>query len=356
MALSDSDQDKTEQATPFKLEEARRRGQVFKSPEITSLTVLSMGLLAALAFSGWALERMLLLTQRLLAEAGTLSLEVTQARDLLTATGKGGLLILAPLLVLGAIGGLAANILQTGPVFSFFPLKPDFKRINPAEGFKRVFSMRSVYEGVKAMLKLGILGAVLYLIISSHLPELVALFQARPAQLPQVLVDLSTAALFFLLLAFVGPAALDFAYSRWEYLKKMRMSTRELKDEFKRREGDPLIRRKRREAQQALRKRSASAGRVRSADVLIVNPIHLAVAVQYRRGRMPAPRVVAKGAGELALAMRRLAFHHGISIVENKALARDLYRRVALDAYIPEDRYAVVARILRRVAHRRGVR
>lgn len=349
MADHSQDQDKTEQATPFKLDEARRKGQVFKSPELNSLAALTMALLALLAFGGWAIDRTLALGARLLTESGRAELTPDYVMALTRWSGERALLLLAPIFVLLAAVGILSNLLQTGPVFSFAPLKPDFQRLNPIQGFKRIFSFRSVYEAIKAVLKLALLAGVTYGAVDYLLPKLLGLPQRSISAFPEFLRETAAFVLFVLVLGFLALALVDLAFTRWEYLKKMRMSRRELRDEIRRREGDPQIRSKRRDLQRAMRKRAGAAGRVKDADVLITNPTHLAVALRYRREEAVAPVVVAKGAGELALRMREMAFRYGVTVVESPVLARRLFANVDLDDMIPEETYEDVAAILKRV-------
>jgi flagellar biosynthesis protein FlhB len=356
MADAPTDQDRSEAATPFKLEEARRRGQVFKSPELNSLAVLGICLLAMLAFGEWAFLKTMTLGQHILNEAGRGELTIAHVSALLRWIAEQAIFILSPLLVLVMIVGVVTNLLQTGPVFSFYPLKPDFSRLNPVQGLKRLFSVRALYEGVKTLIKLAMLGAIVYWVVRDSLGVLVGLLDRSLRSYPNLLLHRVASELFLLLLGFLAIALLDVSFSRWEFLKKMRMSRRELRDEVKRREGDPQVRAKRRELQRALRKKSGSVSKVKEADLLITNPTHLAVALKYARGEMPAPKVISKGSGEMALKMRGLAHRYGVTVVEDPVLARRLFRQVELDEYIPEDAYPAVAMILRRIAAQRAFR
>lgn len=353
MAEASADQDKSEPATPFKLEEARKRGQVFKSMELNSLAVLAAALAVTMAFSGTAIRQTLDLSAGLFREAGRTELTIQGVSRLLEDLSTQMLFLLLPFLLLVMVAGILANFLQAGPVFSFTPLKPDFSRINPVTGLKRLFSMRSVYEGVKALLKLGMLSAVLAWMLWSFLPDLLLLSRHSVASYPRMIIGKAAFVLFVLLLGLLALSLMDLAYTRWEYLKKMRMSRRELRDELKRREGDPLIRSKRRELQRAMRKKAASASRIKDADILITNPTHIAVALQYDGDSMPAPKLISKGAGDAALKLRRAAFRYGVPVIENRSLARQLYRATELDHYLPESAYKPVAQALRAVGKNR---
>jgi len=349
VADAHSEQDRSEPATPFKLEEARRRGQVAKSVEINSIVVLSITLAAALAFGTAAFAELMEMATQLLVEAGRARLGSSYLTGLYAWAGGGMFYLVGPLLLAVLVGAALASILQTGPVFSFEPLRPDFKRLNPAEGFKRLLSMRTVFEAGKTVVKLGVLGATTVVVVGAMLPDVLSLLQRTPESYPRFFVERGGFLMFCLLMGFLAIALVDLTFTRWDYLKRMRMSRRELRDEVKRREGDPQVRSKRRELQRALRKKSASTARVPDADVLITNPTHLAIGLEYRRGEMAAPRVICKGSDQVAARMRELAFRHRVPVVEDPPLARALYRSTELDAPIPEDTYPAVARILRGV-------
>lgn len=349
---ANEEQDKSEAATPFKLDEARRQGQVFRSAEMISLAMLGAALALALAGSMTALSGVMDLFGRLLIEAGRFQLVPFNALGLLAWLSERALLLLAPWALVLLLVGILSNLLQTGPVFSGHPLKPDFSRLNPAKGFKRVFSMRSLYEGLKAILKFAVLGFITYLVIKGLLEQLPQISGITPKRLVSYLHDQAALMVFLLLLGFAALGLADFAYSRWEFMKLMRMSRRELKDEFKRREGDPQVRNKRRELQRALRKRSAGVARVGDADLLITNPTHIAIALQYHRGKMPAPKLIAKASGELALRMREEAFRRGVPVFEVPELARALFREVDIEDAIPEGLFPQVAAVFRKLYER----
>lgn len=352
--MAEQDHDKTEQATPFKLQEAKKRGQVAKSLDINSFLLLA-GMLAV--FYVWGrqfLDSGLRLERAVLSQAQALAYD---APALLAWTGEITLAagrLLAPVLLAAIVLAVLSNLFQTGPVFSFFPLKPDVQRLNPVQGFKRVFSVRLLFEGLKSLLKLALFGAVAYTVVVAALPAIIGMVQQDPRGYVDTLFDQVVALVFKLLLVVMLVALLDLLYTRWDYGKKLRMSRREMKEEVKRREGDPQVRAKIRQLQQEAAKRSQSVGRVPEADVLITNPTHLAIALRYERGLMPAPRVIAKGAGELALAMRAMAAKHGVSIVEQRGLAQKLFAEVDLDRMVPEALYAPIAQIYAGLYRQRG--
>lgn len=346
MAEREPEQNRSEPATPFKLKEARDRGAVAKSVELNGIVAM-LAFVALLAAAGPALlQRQFRVDASLLGHAHLPGFSESSAMALASALLLETLMLLAPVFAALLAAGVIASLLQTGPVFSFRPLKPDFDRVNPVAGLKRLFSRRLLFELVKGLLKLALFGYALYAILQALLPRLLGLAQTDPAAFGRIGLDTAAELLFKLCLVMLLVALLDLAYVRWDYARQMRMSRRELREELKRREGDPKIRARIRELQREMRKRAKALRRVPEADVLITNPRRLAVALAYRAGEMAAPRVLAKGAGELAARMRRLARRHGVPVVENRRLARRLFLEAQIDGPIPQDAYAEAARAL----------
>ena len=346
MAEREQEQNRSEQATPFKLQEARNRGVVAKSIELNAvLATLAFVCLLSLAGPG-LFERQLRLDAALFSQAHRLAFSESALITWLTAALFETLALLVPVFALLIVAGVGASLMQTGPVFSFEPLKPDFDRINPASGLKRIFSMRLVFEAAKSVFKLGLFGYALYVIIDGMLPLVLGLAQTHPAAYARIGLDTVASLMLKLALVMLVVALLDLGYVRWDFMKKMMMSRREMRDEHKRREGDPKVKARIRELQREMRKRAKALRRVPEADVLITNPTHLAVALRYRREELAAPRLIAKGAGDLAARMKLLARRHGVPVVENRPLARRLFLRGGLEAPIPQAEYPQVARVL----------
>ena len=256
------------------------------------------------------------------------------------------LLLLAPLFGAVAIAAIVGSVAQTGAIFTFHPLTPDFTRLNPVQGAKRFFTVRVVYDALRSLFKLLVLGAVLALVVKHEIPRLVALMTIDPVAHAKGMLGVIASLLAKLTLAMLVIAAIDLLYTRWEFGKKMRMSRRDMKDEHKQREGDPRVRSRLRQLRLELLKRTQALGKVPGADVVITNPTHLAVAIAYRHGDMAAPQVLCKGAGDLAMRMRKIAGKHAIPVVENRSLARALFFKVDAEEYVPETLYPQVARIL----------
>ncbi|WP_029920459.1 EscU/YscU/HrcU family type III secretion system export apparatus switch protein [Nevskia soli] len=347
MADESSDQDRGEPATPFKLEEARKKGSVAKSSEVVSTVSVLAGILAITAFGKWSIERTLNEAANLFRFSGQLNLDLPRTIFLLGHIARDAAFTLSPILVLVVLGGLLGNLLQTGPVFSTTPLTPDFQRLNPAAGLKRLVSKKMLFDFFKVCLKLGVFLTLAFFILRGVLPGLSALYLVGPRSNAANLGHQAIRTVTILGFGAILIALLDLLYTRWDFARRMSMSRKDLKDETKRREGDPRIRERRRALMREMRRRSAAVGNVKEADVLITNPEHYAVAVKYRRGKAVAPEVVAKGAGQLAQKLREAAFRHRIPVVPNPRLARALYREVRIGRPIPEEHYAAVADVLR---------
>ncbi len=343
MAENQQEQDRSEPATPFKLREAKKRGQVAKSPEVNSVVVLGAGFLV-LGF--WSAEALLDFIKIVFSTADQFDGTAAAAMIWYRWTLEGVISVLWPAAAGVMIAGVVANIMQTGFIFSGYPLKPDMNKLNPVQGFKRVFSKRMLVDALKSVLKIVFFGLILYFTIRSLLPAMMHLPNLEIGSHRLFLSESVQVVLGRLLLAVLAVALLDLAYTRWDYAKRMRMSRREIKEEVRRREGDPLIRAKLRALQKEALKRAASLRNIPEADILITNPTHLSVAIQYDRATMKAPLVVAKGAGELALKMRGIAKANKVQIVENKAVARHLFNKVNLDEPVPAELFPAVAKML----------
>jgi flagellar biosynthetic protein FlhB len=344
--MADQDIDRSEQATPFKLQKARERGQTARSADATACAVL-LAAVACLAWQGSAAAIALLrLARAALAQAGRVDPAGTALWPLASGLACAAAGVLLPLLLVLPLAGVLACVAQTGMVFSLTPLHMDFDRIDPASGLKRVFSHRTLFEIGRSGAKLLVLAAAGAAALAALLPQFHVLAALPPgAFLHTLLADL--AALGWKMgVALALVAAADLLYTRAEFGRKMRMSRRELKDEYRNREGDPRIRGRLRELRRELLERSQALRNTRNADVVLTNPTHYAVALRYVHGEMEAPRVVAKGAGQLAAAMRELAARHRIVVVQNPPLARRLFRAAAIDAYLPPEFHAEVARII----------
>ncbi|WP_019677336.1 EscU/YscU/HrcU family type III secretion system export apparatus switch protein [Arsukibacterium perlucidum] len=342
-----TDQNKTEKPTPFKLSEAQNKGQVSKSLELNALvtSLCFIGLVAMLfAQLAWALEAE---SRRLLILASDFMWTGKNLTALFTELTSKVLGLFAPAIIIFIIAAIAVTISQTGFVFTSHPLKPDFTKLNPATGFKLLFAIKILFDLVKNALKIAFFFIVIWFTYPWFISEVSIAMQGSAAQLPDLWVALFIKMALLAAVMAVPFMLSDFLFTRWDFLNKMRMSTKEVKDEHKKREGDPQIRSKQKQLQRELLKKTAALQAVQQADVIIVNPTHIALALHYDKDKMPAPRVVAMGKGELAGKIREQGRRFGIPIIQNKRLARRLYKSTQLGSLVPVDSFADLAPIFR---------
>jgi flagellar biosynthetic protein FlhB len=353
--MAEQEQSRSENATPFKLQEAKRKGQVPKSLELNSLCAITALVLLLYLWGGRFMQDQLRLDAAILGQAHMLDFEAGRMMRWLAELFARQLHDLVPLLVVLMVVAIGANFIQTGPIFTTHPLKPDIDRINPVAGLKRLFTMKLVFELIKNLVKLALFATVLYIAIRDMIPALLGLLDKSPlATAPQTLAE-SREVMFKLAAAFALIAIIDVVYTRWQFNDKQKMSRREVRDEVKHREGDPRIRARMRELRRETLARSKAMQRLPEADVLITNPTHLAIALLYKPESMSAPEVIAKGAGEAVEAMKALARKHRVPIVENRPLAQALFARTAIDQRIPDEHFPAIAKLLVWVYARRAM-
>jgi len=338
-------QERTEEATPRRREEARRRGQIVKSRELSSVAILSTGFLSFMILSFLFFQQFLLLIQFSFSNFERELLPVNFLylfKTLFMLLAKS----LLPFFFVLIITAIVVYLLQTGGgVFTGEVLIPKWERIDPVEGFKRLFSLTAFFELVKSLIKIAIICGVSYWILSQKFDILLKLFGAETYQILYTVKFLLKDLLGKLLFVLAFLAILDWLYARWEFERKLKMTREELKEELKQTEGDPWVKARIRQKQRELSRRRMLA-EVPKADVVITNPEHYAVALKYELGKMPAPMVVAKGVDFLAQKIKEIARKHGVPIYEDPPLAQILYKRVEVGAYIPEELYQVVAKVL----------
>jgi flagellar biosynthetic protein FlhB len=338
-------QERTEEATPKRREEARNKGQIAKSVELVAASSL-LGSYMLLRMMGPTMAGRVLSFARNLWEQGPQQ-DWSEAgvHMLLINLFLAAAVVVAPVLAATAVAGVVSNLLQVGFLFTLQPLTPSFDRLNPIAGLKRVFSRRALAEMAKSILKIGIIGYVAYSTVSGDLDSFPVLLGLEMPQVVTFLTDLVSRLMLRVGLAMLVLALADYFYQRWEYEQSLRMSKQELKEEFKQQDGNPEIRSKIRQKQRELA-RGRMMEDVKKADVIVTNPTHYAVALAYQSDSMAAPTVLAKGQGLIALRIRELAQENAIPIVENKPLARELHRVVDVGQAVPADLYQAVAEVL----------
>lgn len=346
-------QEKTEKATPKKRKEARQKGQVAKSAEIPGSAILLGAFLCLLMFSGFFKDHLLRLFREPLANRLNETITEQNVMTLFADFTLQMLIFLAPIFVMAIVVAILANYLQIGFLLTGEPLKMKLSKLDPIKGFKNIFSMRSVVEFLKSMLKLAVIGLLVYTSLWGEREHLLMLSHLSAEQIFQFAAKLTLSlglkiAALLLVLAFF-----DYLYQRYSHEKSLRMSKQDIKDEFKKMEGDPLIKGKIRERQRRMALRRMMQD-VPKADVIITNPTHFAVALKYDSGEMEAPQIIAKGQDYVALKIKEIAKEHGIVTMENKPLARALFERTEIGDSIPADLFQAVAEVLAYVYKLKG--
>lgn len=332
-------------ATPRRRQEARRRGQVFRSMELSSAAIL-MGGLAALQFFGSAtFTHMGRLFHEALSTWTRMELTTAAVAGLSTQVIRTFLLAILPMLAVLAVLGLAVNAAQTGLAWSMEPLSPRLSRINPLEGAKRIFSRRALFELGKSLVKVALVGAVTYSAFRGAVQAVVARTGSDVPTLASTVGGHALALGWRAAVVLVVVAVFDYLYQRYEYEQSLKMTRQEVKEEIRQSEGDPQLRSRIRRRQRELAQ-ARMLQEVRRADVVITNPTHLAVALRYDPETMDAPVCCAKGKDHLALRIRQIAKEHDVTWVEDRFLARSLYHAVDVGEAVPESLYQAVAEVL----------
>ncbi|PBB05885.1 flagellar biosynthesis protein FlhB [Salimicrobium humidisoli] len=337
--------EKTEKATPKKKQDSRKKGQVAKSQDVNT------GFLLLLTFSTLYLigpmlkDTLLTMYEQSFTEYIHLDITEQTVSHVLNKMALEISKVLAPIMGIAIVAGLTSNLIQVGVMFTAEPLKVDPKKLNPIQGFKRIFSARALVELVKSLLKITVIGVITFSVIWANKNDMIMSAQkSLDAALSffgntTMIMGLASALALLLL------SVIDYTYQKYDHEKNIRMSKKDIKDEYKNMEGDPQIRAKIKEKQ-----RQMSAARMMSevpeADVIITNPTHYAVALKYNEQKSDAPFVVAKGVDFIALKIKETARAHDVITVENRPLARGLYNRTEINEPIEEEFFQAVAEVL----------
>jgi type III secretion protein U len=336
--------EKTEQPTPKKLRDARKKGNVAKSQEVVTaaLTIALFGYFWATW--GAFMERM----EELLVYPPTFyempfSQAVKYSFDIGLAMVNA---ILVPIIALTIIVGIFANVFMTGVLFAGEGIKPSLDKINPVSGAKKIFGIKNLVENLKSIIKVVFLTILLTIVIVNAIRALVTAPSCGIPCLESVLAQLLKQTVIYTSAAFIIVAAADYAFQKAQHIKGLKMTKDEVKREYKESEGDPLIKSMRKALHQEM-VMSGEAQAVRKASVVVTNPTHIAVALRYESGETPVPMVIAKGENLVARRMVEIAREEGIPVMENVPLARELFDNVGVDRYIPADLIEPVAEVLR---------
>ncbi|MFL6588512.1 MAG: type III secretion system export apparatus subunit SctU [Luteimonas sp.] len=342
MAEENEGADKTEKPTSKKLKDARKDANVAKSRELTS-TVLIMGWLAG----GWMLMGYMF---RRISGLFDQSLNVMNQpfdvalHTIIPLAAQTFLAVSLPLLLLAVLLALLVEFLQVGPVLSMKKVTPDLSKMNPVSGVKKMFSMDNLVELIKSVLKSAALLTIGGFVLWGMLPSLLQLPFAQPAAIGSAIWHALKWIGIWTIFVFFFVSAVDASYQKYSYMKKLRMSRRDIKQEVKENEGDPYVKQRRKQLHQEWSQQNM-LNAVRGSNVIVTNPTHIAVALQYEQGD-DLPLVVAKGEGHVAEEIKRVAEEAGVPILENVPLARGLNARVEIDDYISDDFFEAVAQVL----------
>lgn len=338
--------EKTEKATPKKRRDERKQGNVLTSKDVVSVAfVLGAFCSLRLLFPGIADNASAFMVTMIDSISNPTKLSLGNLKLIsydfvLTAAA-----CLLPLLLICMLLGILATGIQTKFLFTWKPLKPKFGKLNPIKGMKKFFSLKNLVELIKGILKITIMGIMLYLVLSGDIVNLVRMLDMDIKMSISNILLLIFEMVLKLCLVFVFIAFFDWLYQRWEYERSIKMSKHDIKEEHKQTEGNPQIKGKIKEMQRK-RSRMRMMQAIEQADVIIKNPTHFAVALRYDMDVDSAPMVLAKGMDSLALRIVEVGRQHGITVVENKPLARAIYATTEINQEIPEDYYSAMAEVL----------
>jgi len=351
--VAENDQEKTEEPTHKRLQDAVRKGQVAFSREVSSFMLLLVLALNILWFAPPMMRKATESFSRFLTSPHAIIADEGNLVELITETVSDVALILLLPILATVVAALLSSFLQNGIIFSGEPLIPKLEKISLIKGVKRLFSLRSLVEFIKGLIKISLIGIVAWLVIESKIVLLQELPNYDIDGIIYVISSLSFRIILGAVIIMFLIALLDFVYQRFEYIKSLRMTRQEIKDEFKQSEGDPHIKSKLRQIRME-RARNRMMSAVPDADVIIRNPTHYAVALKYDQETMDAPIVVAVGQDNIALIIIKTAEENDVPLVSNPPLARALYGSCTLDQEIPLEHYQAVAEIISYVYRLKG--
>lgn len=343
-----SKEDLTEEISQFRLEEYRRKGMVPQSRELSGLAALLAVGATLYIMSPQIGANLLELMRDMFRTDVSAHIDMTDTHVLggyFTKALKVMAAVGLPVCIAGFVLGIFVSFVQVGSIFSFDPITPDFSKVNPLSGIKRYFSLKMVMEGVRLVLKATVVVAVAYALVKSEVFQSPKYLVTDPLSLFQVYGSTGKAIFLSLIGVLSIFAFIEFGMNRWEFRQSLRMTKQESKQEFKEREGDPQIKARIRAVQREVARRRMMQA-VKTADVIVTNPTHIAVALKYEKDKMMAPKVVAKGADFLAQKIKKIAAEAGIPLVENVPLARTLFKSVKIGQYVPRSLYQAVAEVL----------
>jgi flagellar biosynthetic protein FlhB len=345
MAEEQSGQEKTEQPTAHRLSEGRKKGDVAKSMEVPSAAVLLLGLLSIYLMGQYLLGNLLLILRHYLPNLHVIEITPGNITTLTREAMMFSAMVVGPLMAVVLVTALLSNYAQVGFLFTTEKIAPKFEKIDPIQGLKKIFSMQTLANSIKSIAKLCIVGIISYLEVVKNLDKIIPLMDQEPYA---ILVFYARISFWIFLKAAVIIALLaaaDYAFQRWQFMKKMKMTKQEVKEEAKMTEGDPMVKGRIRSIQMEMARKRMMA-EVPKADVVITNPTRLAVALSYDSETMSAPLLTAKGAGLIAKRIKEIARENNIPVIEDKPLARALFQHVEINNPVPDNLYQAVAEVM----------
>ncbi|WNR46660.1 flagellar biosynthesis protein FlhB [Paenibacillus roseipurpureus] len=337
--------EKTEPATAKKRQDARKKGQVAKSMDLPAAFILLFSFVAFLMFGSYMKGKIIHIFRNVYENQLTMDITKGNVQVLFMDLVQQGIMIMAPIFLLVVLIAFIGNYAQIGFMFIGDPLKMKFDKINPISGFKRIFSMRTVMDFLKSTMKMLIIGYVVYTTLIGEKAQLLGLGHTPIENTFSFIASVTLKLGIKIGAILIVLAVADYIYQKYEYEKSLKMSKQDIKDEYKKSEGDPLIKGKIRAKQRQMAMQRMMQ-EVPKADVIITNPTHFAVALQYDSKNMQAPTVIAKGADYVALKIKEVAKEHGVITMENKPLARAIFAQVEIGDSIPADLFQAVAEVL----------
>ncbi len=345
MADDRDDAQQTEEPTQKRLDDALEHGDVVKSSELQTLILLLGGTLAIAMFGRSAASGMTNMFRAFLTEPDQMGVDHGELLGMMRSLLGQILTIVGPFFAVMMVAGLAGNLLQHRPVFSFEKIKPDFAKLSLPQGLKRMFGVEGFTNLFKGLIKIAIVGAAVWTQLWPERSTLEAVLEQSPVGIAGDMTHLMFKVLIAALASLTVIAGVDYMLQRFQFMKRNRMSKQEIKEEFRQSEGDPQVKAKVRQIRMERAKRRMIAA-VPGATVVIMNPTHFAVALKYESGKMAAPMCVAKGVDAVALRIRDVAKEHNVPVVENPPLARALYASVDVDEAVPPEHYKAVAQVI----------
>jgi flagellar biosynthesis protein FliR/FlhB len=338
-------EDKTEEATPKKKSDARKKGQVARSKEVNlafTLLASTLVLLTLGSYAGTSLKDTLrmFLTDYLIKDINYNDVK-SLTLIVLWRIAVVILPIILPIMILGMVG----NFVQVGFMFTQEPIKPQLSKLNPLSGLKRMLSFRTFVETIKDLIIVGVLGYTSYNFISDNYESILQISNLRIGAVPAAFGKLVISIFSKVTIIMIAIALVDYLYQRFQYSKELKMTKQEIKEEYKQQEGDPQIKSKIKQKQREMASRRMMQA-VPDATVVVTNPTHIACALKYEDGKDSAPVLLAKGADNIAIKIKEVAKENNVPIIENKPLARMIYAQVEIDSEVPSEMYQAVAEIL----------